>query len=135
MELMKGCLCYFYSGNSRMKVIGVLTGTVKDRDNDTLYICDGTQYYDSCIPVKKEGIIFYEDKMEQRMRELAQNKGVECTETLPKIVKARLRFKIGIETCPCAKEDPDRGCISDKCYSEIINDGICHCRCYRRKDD
>lgn len=72
--------------------------------------------------------------MEEEMRRLALEKGVECTENLPKIVRARGIMKIGIDVCPCSAEDTDRGCISEKCLKEIMENGICHCRCYRRID-
>lgn len=71
--------------------------------------------------------------MEEQMRKLAQLHGVEPTENLPKIVRARGIMKIGIEICPCAADDKERGCISEKCLKEIKENGICHCKCYRRK--
>jgi ferredoxin-thioredoxin reductase catalytic subunit len=71
--------------------------------------------------------------MEEQMRELAKLHGVEPTENLPKIVRARGIMKIGIEICPCAADDKERGCISEKCLKEIKENGICHCKCYRRK--
>lgn len=70
--------------------------------------------------------------MEEQMRELAKLHNVEPTENLPKIAKARGIMKIGIEVCPCAPDDKERGCISLKCLKEIVEGGICHCRCYRR---
>lgn len=71
--------------------------------------------------------------MEEQMRELAKLHNVEPTENLPKIVRARGIMKIGIEVCPCAANDKERGCISEKCLKEIMESGICHCKCYRRK--
>lgn len=71
--------------------------------------------------------------MEEQMRELAKIHGVEPTENLPKIVRARSIMKIDIEICPCAADDKERGCISEKCLKEIKENGICHCKCYRRK--
>ena len=71
--------------------------------------------------------------MEEKMRELAKLHNVEPTENLPKIAKARVIMKIGIEVCPCAPNDKERGCISAKCLKEIMESGICHCRCYRSK--
>ena len=70
--------------------------------------------------------------MEEQMRELAKLHNVEPTENLPKIAKARGIMKIGIEVCPCAPNDKERGCISPKCLKEILEGGICHCRCYRK---
>ena len=66
------------------------------------------------------------------MRELAKLHNVEPTENLPKIAKARKIMNIGIEVCPCAADDKDIGCISEKCLKEIAENGICHCRAYRR---
>ena len=70
--------------------------------------------------------------MEEQMRELAKLNNVEPTENLPKIAKARGIMNIGIEVCPCSPEDKERGCISAKCLKEIMENGICHCRCYRK---
>ena len=70
--------------------------------------------------------------IEEQMRELAKLHNVEPTENLPKIAKARKIMKIGIDVCPCAAGDKDRGCISEKCLKEIAENGICHCRAYRR---
>ena len=70
--------------------------------------------------------------IEEQMRELAKLHNVEPTENLPKIAKARGIMIIGIEVCPCSPEDKERGCISDKCLKEIMENGICHCRCYRK---
>ena len=70
--------------------------------------------------------------IEEKMRELAKLHNVEPTENLPKIAKARGIMKIGIEVCPCAASDEERGCISPKCLKEIMENGICHCRAYRK---
>lgn len=72
--------------------------------------------------------------MEEEMRRLAAENGVECTENLSKIARARGIMNIGIDVCPCSPSDKDRGCISEKCLSEIRESGICHCNCYRRID-
>lgn len=71
--------------------------------------------------------------VEDEMRRIAEKRGVEPTEFLPKIAKAREVMKIGIDVCPCAKDDTDRGCISAKCMREIQEMGICHCHCFRKK--
>ena len=72
--------------------------------------------------------------MENSMRRLAREKGVEPTENLPKIAKVRERLGIDITICPCARDDVERGCISAKCLREIKEEGICHCNCFRRKE-
>lgn len=71
--------------------------------------------------------------MIEKMKKLAKQHGVQTTEFMPKIVKAREFMGIGIDICPCAAEDMDRGCISAKCLREIKEDGECHCRAFRRK--
>lgn len=73
-------------------------------------------------------------QMEEAMLSLAEKHGVEPTENLPKIARARVRMKLDITVCPCAAKDIDRGCISAKCLREILEGGICHCTAYRRKD-
>lgn len=72
--------------------------------------------------------------MINEMLELAEKNGVEPTEFLPKIAKARERMGIDITVCPCAADDKDRGCISAKCLREIKEVGHCHCNAYKRKE-
>lgn len=72
--------------------------------------------------------------MEDLMRKLAEENGVDCTEYLPKIAKVRERLGIDITICPCARDDKDRGCVSAKCLREIIEEGHCHCNAYKRRD-
>lgn len=73
-------------------------------------------------------------QMEEAMLALANEHGVEPTENLSKIAKARVRMKLDITVCPCAAKDNDRGCISAKCRREILENGICHCTAYKRKE-
>ena len=72
--------------------------------------------------------------IEEQMRELAKTSGFECTEFLPKIASARERMGLSINICPCAKDDAERGCISEKCACEIIKTGTCHCHAYKLKE-
>lgn len=73
-------------------------------------------------------------QMIAEMLKRAEEKGVEPTENLAKIAKARIRMHRDITVCPCAPDDTDRGCISTKCLREINEKGLCHCSCFRRKD-
>lgn len=74
----------------------------------------------------------YTDMM-KKMLEKAEEAGVEPTENLEKIAKARVRMHLDITQCPCAAQDTDRGCISAKCLREIEEEGICHCTAYRKR--
>lgn len=71
--------------------------------------------------------------IEQEMRKLAEENGVEPTEHLPKIAKARKFMGLTINVCPCAADDKERGCISAKCLREIKENGRCHCNAFKRK--
>lgn len=73
-------------------------------------------------------------KMIADMLNKADEAGVEPTENLAKIAKARIRMHRDITVCPCAPDDTDRGCISAKCLREINEKGLCHCSCYKRKE-
>lgn len=73
-------------------------------------------------------------QMIAEMLKRAEEAGVEPTENLSKIAKARIRFHRDITVCPCAPDDTDRGCISAKCLREIQENRQCHCMCYRRKE-
>jgi ferredoxin-thioredoxin reductase catalytic subunit len=77
-------------------------------------------------------------QMEEAMLSLAEKHGVEPTENLPKIAKARVRMKLDITVCPCAhsaEEKQSRGCISAMCLREIKELGMCKCTAYRRKEE
>lgn len=75
------------------------------------------------------------EEMLSDMQVRAEEAGVDTTEFTERIAKARIRMHLDITVCPCAAQDPDRGCISAKCLREIKETGTCHCCCYRRKDD
>lgn len=71
--------------------------------------------------------------MYKEMVKRAKEAGVDLTKVTRKIAAARVRFGLDILTCPCAKDDKDRGCISAKCLREIQENGICHCGCYCKR--
>lgn len=70
--------------------------------------------------------------MYDKMLEKAKERGVYPNKNTQKIANFRIRSGLPIEKCPC---DPnsDRGCISDRCYKEIQENGICHCKCFERE--
>lgn len=70
---------------------------------------------------------------EKLMRQLAAERKVLTTDALPKIAKARVTLGVPITQCPCDRKDPNRGCISDKCYKEIQDDGKCKCGAFKRR--
>jgi hypothetical protein len=74
-----------------------------------------------------------EEQMYQEMLEKAKQRGVYPNKNAKKIAAFRVRAGLPITKCPC---DPnsDRGCISKRCYMEIIDNGICHCRCFTKED-
>ena len=72
-------------------------------------------------------------QMFKEMIAKAEKLDVYPTKFTRKIAAARVRMGLDISVCPCAKEDHDRGCISEKCLKEIKEKGICHCQAFRRK--
>ena len=68
------------------------------------------------------------------MKKLAQDNGVELTDNAFNIARFRARADIPLEKCPCSPLDKERGCISDKCMSEIKTLGKCHCQCFKRRE-
>lgn len=73
-------------------------------------------------------------QMYREMVKRAKEAGVDLTKITRKIAAARVRFGLDILTCPCAKDDKDRGCISAKCLREIQETGLCHCTAFKRKE-
>lgn len=70
---------------------------------------------------------------EKLMRQLAAERGVLTTDNLPKIARARVTLGVPISQCPCDRKDKERGCISDKCYKEIQDEGRCKCGAFKRR--
>lgn len=68
-------------------------------------------------------------ELREQMLAICKSAGFEPTENFDKIVKAKERFGIGLR-CPCDRNS-DRACISERCAREIMQNGTCHCRCYR----
>lgn len=73
-------------------------------------------------------------QMYREMVKRAKEAEVDLTKVTRKIAAARVRFGLDILTCPCAKDDKDRGCISAKCMREIQETGLCHCTAFKRKE-
>lgn len=47
--------------------------------------------------------------------------------------KEKLFGEEGWRSCPCAKNDPERFCISKKCKEDIERDGVCRCGAYCKR--
>ena len=75
----------------------------------------------------------YIEEMYLDIKRTAEKYNVELTENSQKIARARVLTNCPLNLCICDRTDPDRGCISAKCMKEIQENGICHCRCYRKK--
>lgn len=67
---------------------------------------------------------------------LADMHGYDLTQHAPKIAAAKDRFFGENEwfKCPC-DPDSDRQCISEHCHKDILENGHCHCNCYKLKGD
>lgn len=69
------------------------------------------------------------------MLKAAAEAGVEPTKNTEKIARARVKMGIPITVCPCASKDTDRGCISEKCFKQIKEEGTCCCRAFAMKGE
>lgn len=71
----------------------------------------------------------------EKMLEKCKNKGLEPTENIEKIARAKnIMFgEDAWQRCPCDSSNEARYCISELCNSDIERDGICHCHCYTKK--
>lgn len=63
----------------------------------------------------------------------AEKYDVSVTENARKIARARVLTDCPLNLCICDRTDPERGCISPKCMKEIEEEGMCHCKCFRKK--
>lgn len=59
--------------------------------------------------------------------------------TSNRIAKAKHRFFVSNgedwKRCPCyPPDDTIHGCGTEACTADIVNDGVCHCNLYLRKD-
>lgn len=61
--------------------------------------------------------------------------GYAVTENAEKIAKAKNMMFGEAEwsRCPCDGNNSERYCLSELCRTDIERDGICHCRCYKKK--
>lgn len=75
------------------------------------------------------------DKMYSDITKIARKNGVELTENAMKIVRARVLINCPLNFCICDRNDPERGCISEKCMKEIQEKGQCHCKAFRKKGE
>lgn len=71
--------------------------------------------------------------MLEQIKVIAEQFGVELTDTAPKVAKAREKLKCGLDKCICEPNNPERFCISKKCMQDINEVGHCHCLCYKLK--
>jgi len=76
----------------------------------------------------------YVDEMYLNIEKIAEKYNVELTENARKIARARVLTSCPLNLCICDRNDPERGCISEKCMKEIRESGICHCKCFHKKD-
>lgn len=69
------------------------------------------------------------------MKLIAEEQGYELTETAEKVAKFMERQKIPMGVCPCSRDvsAPYRGCVGSLCRKEIEENGVCHCRAYRKR--
>lgn len=75
--------------------------------------------------------------MLEEMKRIALERGVVLTDNAEKIARVRERLGLSICDCPCASSEEEklnRGCISAMCYREIMEQGICKCRAYKRAE-
>lgn len=75
------------------------------------------------------------EKILEKMMYNCTSHGFEPTENVEKIARAK-KMMFGEEEwsrCPCDGHNDERFCLSDLCRSDIESNGICHCRCYKKK--
>ena len=75
-------------------------------------------------------------EMQKMMFKCAEERGVVPSVTMDKIANFRASRNIPVSVCPCSSSEEEkkkRGCISDKCFSEIMETGTCHCRAFVRQ--
>lgn len=74
-----------------------------------------------------------ENELIEDMKIIAEENEVDLTENAEKIASFRAKRGIGLGKCVCEPNNPYRGCISSLCMSEIKENGICHCRCFKKR--
>lgn len=80
-----------------------------------------------------------ENNVEQillNMRKSEEENNYKETNNIEKIARAK-NMMFGLsewQRCPCDGQNPDRYCGSKLCHDDIERDGICHCRCFTKKE-
>lgn len=98
--------------------------------NKKITICDEGTYENKNGVLKR---MKNAEEIKQIMLKKAEERGVVPSATFDKLVNFRASRNIPVKVCPCAPLDKARGCISDKCFSEIMETGTCHCRAFIRQ--
>lgn len=73
------------------------------------------------------------EPMWKDIRRIAKENNVDLTESAYKVAKARAYIKCPLTVCICDQNDKERGCISQKCMKEIIENGVCHCNVFCKR--
>lgn len=98
--------------------------------NKKIAVCDRTPYENKNGVLKRMKSV---EETKELMLKKAEERGVVPSATFDKLVNFRASRNIPVSVCPCAPLDKARGCISDKCFSEIMEEGTCHCRAFVRQ--
>ena len=75
------------------------------------------------------------DEILAEMKQIAEERGVDLTETAEKVAKFMAVKKIPMGCCPCHQDTPYpyRGCIGYLCEKEIDEEGVCCCHVFQRR--
>lgn len=101
--------------------------------NKKIELCNKQPYF------SKQGVLKRmktPEEIKAIMLKKAEERGVVPTPTLDKIANFRASRNIPVDVCPCSSSEEEkkkRGCISDMCFREIQQKGICKCGCYTRQ--
>lgn len=80
------------------------------------------------LNLKKNEILY-------RLNRICDMTGIWCYLNNPiavKIAAMREKLNIPLSKCPCDPISQDRGCIGKQCMKELIEQGTCHCNCFKR---
>ena len=72
------------------------------------------------------------DEIYKQMMDKAIENKVELSDSAYRVCNFRAMANIGLDKCACCLHDAERYCISPKCLKDIQENGICHCKVFKR---
>lgn len=76
-----------------------------------------------------------EEDIVKAMAIIARALDFDLNDNVLKIAKLKSRMGKDWHRCPCDRDNPERYCGSRLCEEETKKNGVCHCGCFKRREN